>query len=214
MEEFKQDNKKCQRCKVDYSVENFNKKRNGVVLKTCKRCLEKIKESKAKNKCEHNKDKTRCVDCKGGSICEHNQLRTRCKQCGGGEFCEHNARNSRCLICKGAEICEHQRQRAQCKFCNDPIDLTIKVMINCSKQSDKINSRYDPVNFIDYCFVENLIDDSGGKCCYCKTELQYREHNISLATIERIDNSIGHIKGNCKIACLSCNNRRVGSKRN
>jgi hypothetical protein len=31
-------------------------------------------------------------------------------------------------------------------------------------------------------------------------------------SIERIDNSIGHIKSNVKIACLKCNKKRVGGK--
>jgi hypothetical protein len=85
-------------------------------------------------------------------------------------------------------------------------------MIKSSKQHDKNNDRYDQTNFIDYCFVENLIEDSEGKCFYCHCELQYQEFTENLATIERIDNSIGHIKGNCVIACRTCNYSRVGSR--
>ena len=36
--------------------------------------------------------------------------------------------------------------------------------------------------------------------------LQYTEYQDDLATIERLDNSIGHIKSNCVLCCLKCNN--------
>ena len=65
-----------------------------------------------------------------------------------------------------------------------------------------------PVNadrFIDKCFLEGLVEDSRGECHYCHTEIQYKTYNKTLATIERLDNSIGHLKSNCVIACLPCN---------
>lgn len=84
-------------------------------------------------------------------------------------------------------------------------------MILHSKASDKLNNRYDQTNFIDYCFVENLIDDCKNKCFYCDCDLQYVEFLENLGTIERLDNSIGHIRGNCVIACRTCNYSRVGN---
>ncbi len=140
MEEQKIETQKCQRCKVNYSIDNYNSKRNGVLLKNCKRCLEKVNESRIKNKCEHKRQRNNCIDCGGSSICEH------------------------------------QRQRGDCKICNEPIQITIKNMIKSAKQSDKKYNRYDQTKFIDYCFVENMIDDSENKCHYCKCELQYQEY--------------------------------------
>jgi len=46
-------------------------------------------------------------------------------------------------------------------------------------------------------------------CCYCKCELQYVIFQSNLATIERTDDSLGHIKSNCVIACKSCNVRKI-----
>jgi len=79
-------------------------------------------------------------------------------------------------------------------------------MIRGSKHKDKKFNRYDPVNFIDYCFVENLLDDYT-HCNYddCRVELQIMERADNMATIERLDNSLGHIKSNCVICCLKCN---------
>ena len=125
--------------------------------------------------------------------------------------CEHGRQKSRCKECGGASICNHNRIRNQCKECSDPIKLTIKNMICGAKANDKKYNRYDAVNFVDYCFVENLLDDY--KCCYyedCKKELQIMKYNNSLATLERINNNIGHIKSNCVICCLECN-RKVKS---
>ena len=70
-----------------------------------------------KNKCEHNRKKSRCKDCGGSEICEHNRRKSRCKDCGGSEICEHNRQKSQCKDCGGSEICEHNRQKSQCKEC-------------------------------------------------------------------------------------------------
>ena len=105
----------------------------------------------------------------------------------------------------GANMCTHELERHQCKKCSDPAHLTILRMIKASKATDKAKNRYDQTNFIDYCFVSNLIDDSEGKCCYCSQDIQFIHFQDNLATIERLDDSIGHIKGNCAIACRGCN---------
>ena len=49
--------------------------------------------------CEHQKRRSRCKDCGGGSICEHLRHRSTCKECGGIGICEHNKRRSRCQEC-------------------------------------------------------------------------------------------------------------------
>jgi len=68
------------------------------------------------------------------------------------------------------------------------------------------------VNFIDTDFCKLLIEESEYKCCCCKTDVQLIEHASNLISIERIDNSIGHIKSNVKISCFQYNVKRVGSK--
>jgi hypothetical protein len=32
-------------------------------------------------RCEHGKQMSRCVKCKGSGVCEHSRLKHRCKQC-------------------------------------------------------------------------------------------------------------------------------------
>ena len=52
----------------------------------------------------------------------------------------------------------------------------------------------------------NLLDDYS-HCCYpdCNAELRIIQYQDDLATIERLDDSIGHIKSNCAICCMKFN---------
>jgi hypothetical protein len=86
-------------------------------------------------------------------------------------------------------------------------------MIKNAKKEDIKHNRYDANNNIDFCFLELLSEEY--KNCYwedCKVELQYIDYADDLATIERLDNSIGHIKSNCVLACMKCNKSRKSSK--
>jgi len=127
--------------------------------------------------------------------------------------CEHGRRRYECRQCGGSQVCTHGKQKNQCKMCADPVNITIYNMLKCSKSHDKKYKRYDPVNYIDYCFVENLLDDYP-RCYYedCKCELQLIKYEDNLATIERLDNDVGHIKSNCVICCMKCNKMKKSNK--
>jgi len=227
MEEVKE--QRCNYCKVTLPIHKFSKSRAEKYLKSCDECRVKQKIARENYKCEHGRQKSRCKDCKGGYICEHNREKNKCKECGGASICEHNRVRVQCKECSGASICEHNKFRNtckkcggsyicqhnkiqnQCKICTDPIKVTIRNWINASKQHDKKADRYDANNFIDKCFLEGLIEDYPN-CFYCNITLQYVEYQEDLATIERIDNSIGHTKANCVICCRSCNIGRIGQR--
>jgi len=186
---------KCGQCKMNMTLEKFTKKRDDTYQKTCDECLEKRNVSRVKRKCPHDRDRNECRECNGVSFCAHDRLRIKCIECGGVSMCSHNI------------------QRYTCKLCSDPIKITIRNMISNSKQSDKKHDRYDPVNLVDYCFLENLLEDYS-HCCYpdCNVALQIMERTDDMATIERLDNSTGHIKSNCVICCLKCNNMRKSDR--
>ena len=201
---------KCSNCNKEYKLGDF---RSGCkILKTCIKCRDIEKKSYDKMKCEHGRRKDQCKVCCGVGICIHNRLKHRCKDCGGVSICIHNRLKHRCKDCDGVSICHHNRIKLVCKLCNDPIDITIKNMIHQSRSKDKKINKYDKPNFIDYPFIQHLISESNDKCYYCSCELQYTYYTNNLATIERLDNSLGHIKSNCVIACRTCNYSRVGSK--
>ena len=210
VEEEKKD-QKCPRCKCYAYPKDFINP-TGRVLKTCHKCRDYSKKISDKNKCEHGRRQNRCKDCGGSQVCEHGRIRSHCKDCNGVSFCEHGRIRNTCKDCCGSQICEHGRQRSKCKKCSDPIRITINDWISHSRQSDKKKDRYDADHFIDKCFLQGLAEDYPN-CYYCTTPLQYIDYQDDLATIERIDNSLGHIKSNCVIACRTCNLSRIGDSK-
>ena len=204
-------NPKCSCCKTYFNPET---KSSGLSYKTCPPC--RVKQSSKKcphqkridackecNGCPHEKIKGNCKKCNG---CPHEKLKQNCIECNG---CPHEKLKSACIECNG---CPHEKLKQNCRECNDALKLTIKRFINASKTNDKLYNRFDIVNFIDTDFCKLLIEESNNKCCYCDCELQLIHKGSNLITIERIDNSIGHIKSNVKIACYKCNLSKVGSK--
>jgi len=127
------------------------------------------------------------------------------------QMCIHNLQKYFCKECDGTQICKHNKQIYLCRKCSDPISVSIRQWIFTSKQSDKKYNRYDVDRFIDKCFLKELVKDYPN-CYYCKIELQYIDNNDTLSTIERINNSIGHIKSNCVLSCRKCNLTRVGQR--
>ena len=163
--------------------------------------------------CPHNRLKAQCKECGGSQICPHGKRKSRCKECGGSQICPHSKLKYQCKECEGSQICPHDRQKSHCKKCSDPIKVNIEQWILKSRKYDKMRNIYDADRFIDKCFMGGLIEDY--KQCYygdCKVNLQYTEYQDDLATIERLDNSIGHIKSNCVLCCLKCNVSKKSNK--
>ena len=127
--------------------------------------------------------------------------------------CEHKKRKSRCRECNGSQTCEHSNDKHDCKICSNPIKITIRQWKKHCRESDKKYNRYDADRFIDRCFLQGLIEDHP-VCFYedCRVKLQYIDYKNDLATIERLDNSIGHIKSNCVICCMKCNKMKKSNR--
>ena len=138
-----EERKKCTFCKVDLLLTEFKPKRNGTLTKRCIQCLDYNKQWQQKNKdkykCEHNKRKSRCKECGGGSICQHNRQKTQCKECGGSSICEHNRYKSTCKECGGSGICKHNRHKSICKICNPQGHLVdiVRSSVRRALHSDK-----------------------------------------------------------------------------
>ena len=186
----------CRNCNKQKNVDDFYGVR-GQPVNFCLECREKIYNNRVKNYCPHNRKRSECVPCDGAGICQHKRRRTQCKE----------------KECNGVYICIHGKRRSTCKECWDEIKVTINRMITGSKNRDIKKDRYDSVNFITYSFVKNLILECQDKCYYCNCDMVYIGTGMNLATIERLDNSIGNIKSNCVIACKKCNISRVGQRK-
>jgi len=205
---------KCTACKKDKDLTLFMK--NNVKLKCCFNCREKSRLNKIKTKCPHGKRKDRCIHCGGIGLCIHKKQKSHCVDCDGVSICIHKKRKYICIDCKGIGLCIHKKQKEKCKICGNKFKITIKNMINRSKQTDKKFNIFNESEFVDYPFLENLIKESNLICYYpfCKKKLNLDKVNPDMASIERLDNKIGHIKSNCVICCLECNIKRVGNKFN
>ena len=126
---------KCTRCMVQLQIIEYSKKRNGESYKQCKYCNEKMKETRSKNRCEHNRDKYSCKECGGSAFCIHNRMKTSCKDCGGGSRCEHGRIRQYCRKCGGNGMCEHNKIRSVCKKCEGgsicPHNLRKTICLKC-----------------------------------------------------------------------------------
>ena len=179
--------RKCSGCRLTKLLETyFSKNTKGDYYKICDKCRDKAKKNREKNR-EYSK-----------KYYEENKEKYK----------DSRNKHSKKYRTDDRDKCEHNIKKYYCKICTDPIKVTIQNWIFCSRTSDKKYDRYDPVKFIDKCFLEGLVEDSDKKCVYCKCDMQFLERKNNMCTIERIDNSIGHNKDNCVLACWGCNNER------
>ena len=86
----------------------------------------------------------------------------------------------------------------------------LRNMLFVHKSNDRRKGIYDPDNFCDVDFLKSLLTQQKGFCFHCTIPLDFPERNSKNGlSIQRLDNSIGHTKQNCVLACKSCNNHRV-----
>ena len=85
-------------------------------------------------------------------------------------------------------------------------------MLRHSKAADKKRGLYESENHITKDEILDLIDEYP-TCIWCECDVQYIHRQNNLATIERLCNGIGHLVGNCVIACFYCNTVRKSDGR-
>lgn len=102
------------------------------------------------------------------------------------------------IICKRKDPCIERKKELNKK-------------ISAYKQQDIKKERYSSEEFVTIDDVEALLSDSESKCFYCLCEVMVLYENVREPlqwTLDRINNDIGHNKGNLVISCLSCNLKR------
>lgn len=100
------------------------------------------------------------------------------------------------------------------------VDEIIKKQINRKiysyKQQDMKKKNYDEnsekyKDFIDFDIIIDEMKKCHLKCYYCCKEMLILYENVRdnrQWTVDRINNDIGHIKGNFHLVCLKCNLKR------
>ena len=81
------------------------------------------------------------------------------------------------------------------------------ILINSCRNSDK---KADREFNIDKDFINLMLNKQNGCCYHCNINLLLingnRENNQ--ISVDRVDNSIGHIKGNVVLSCVYCNTKK------
>jgi len=87
----------------------------------------------------------------------------------------------------------------------------IKHKIYGYKQQDIIKKKLDITKLVGFKEVIDLLINCDMKCYYCAQEtyiLYERVREMKQWSLDRINNDIGHIRGNVVVACLECNLKR------
>jgi hypothetical protein len=78
----------------------------------------------------------------------------------------------------------------------------------CIYADTKANRLYDPPDYIDEPFLNELWNDQSNRCfyenCRCDLSLEFTR-NPNQISILRLDNVLPHVKSNCVLSCLQCN---------
>lgn len=79
----------------------------------------------------------------------------------------------------------------------------IRILNNCNIADKKYNREFN----LDKDWIDKMLYLQGGYCYVCADEmlLTNGKRDPKQVSINRIDNSIGHIKGNVVLTCLHCN---------
>jgi len=87
----------------------------------------------------------------------------------------------------------------------------IKTKISSYKHQDLLKNIFLEPDFVTFNHIIELLNSCNMKChyCACETYLLYEfVREMKQWSLDRINNDIGHNKGNLVIACLECNLKR------
>lgn len=103
---IQQELRSCNRCFEKKTLDCFYSQST-----VCKACV------KARSRCEHNRVRTQCRECKGSAFCIHDRRKAYCKLCKGSQLCIHEVARDYCKQCHGKRLCVHKYQKSYCKIC-------------------------------------------------------------------------------------------------
>jgi len=84
----------------------------------------------------------------------------------------------------------------------------IHTKIASYRHQDVLKAKFSETEFVDMEYVLQRLLDCKLTCFYCKGPVRILYEYVRESTqwtLERIDNSLGHNRGNVEIACLKCN---------
>ena len=115
-----------------------------------------------------------------------------------------------CLIDENGS-CDESQNQGQNQVTQIEIRRQINYKIQSYRSQDLKKNKYDESLFVNYDYVVSLLREKNMKCFYCKENVMLLYNAVredKQWTLDRMDNSKGHNRGNVEIACLLCNLRR------
>ena len=113
-----------------------------------------------------------------------------------------------CPECGG----QRETKLLMCKKCRDAKSATSRkhwdrMIVTNSKQHDKERGRmFQESEYITREFLKECRRKQNNLCGMCGTTMQTANRQASDGlTVQRLDNSIAHVKTNCILACYHCN---------
>ncbi len=195
----------CNRCKVPREDGEFNARKKGGRQPWCRECT----TAYSRRWYELNKQKHIAYVRKHDKRPRKHHL---CKHCGLGEpevefyIKKQGERYYRRFICLGCDTIykkkypsseaaakrENAKKAARGRLSRRDETLRCLFILRDSKRADKTKGRE---NDLDREFIRKLIDEG---CAYCA------DHDGRM-TLDRIDNTLGHLKSNVAASCMRCN---------
>ncbi len=205
--------RKCSQCNCIRLERDFGIRKYDIPYKTCQFCRGRGK------KCDHNRVRSTCKNCKGSGICIHDRRRSQCRECKGGSICIHDRRKSQCKDCKGSSVCIHDRLRPTCKDCKGSnICIHDRLRFACIICNPKCacqychhvyvhsNYRFHPYCFRCYCILnpnEDIPRRYKLKEHHLRDVLKEKFANVNLIFDKRIDNGCSSRRPDVRIECLT-----------
>jgi hypothetical protein len=93
-------------------------------------------------------------------------------------------------------------------FETKPFESIIQSKINAYDLNDYRKGRECNIRVKD---VLKLHKKQNGKCHWCDIEYKttnYGLNDLNQFSVDRLDNKIGHVRGNCVLTCWNCNYQR------
>ena len=109
------------------------------------------------------------------------------------------------------ELIKNLKSEKQTNNIQRLVHKNIVTKIQGYKNQDQKKKIYNEELFVNIDYVINLLDESKLLCNYCKKTTNLLYENVKQTnqwSLDRLDNKIGHNKGNVVISCLSCNIKR------
>lgn len=99
-----------------------------------------------------------------------------------------------------------QIREKQKKYLKTIRGFMICIINRCSKIDKKKNRKCD----LSVEYLEELFEKQDYKCYFCSNVLDVEcgDAKLSQASLDRIDNDLGHVEGNVNWTCLFCNNAK------